>query len=344
MNKFRSLLKNISEEYSINLARNENEDQLKCRIIYSVLGQMARASLYDQTEDEEIESVSIIHFKRRIVNTLNSYRELYPEIKRIFDAEEENVTNEIYQLYLACGQMYHKPNQVVPCQRMVYNCEPVSFLRGKPFDKGICISGLGMYKFCNSPGSISELLETFHINGNTLLSLYDYLISTSKWEKSEIQQENAEYLILRPPFSRGYWKQTPDKNEEVSLLRINSIGEHIYYLYKFDNDDMYVSSVPLWMTEKPDWMQYSKNYRMISNAILANKMTLPSIETEELGSYVKIKFNYLPARDIHDFIKFYSWPTTYHDVTSDFIRYMATEVWMIFRQILEYLGYVVEEL
>ncbi len=64
MKQYTGLLRNIASELNISRGSTESEDSWKARVIYSVLGRMAYASLWDVTED--LQPVSIAHVKKRI--------------------------------------------------------------------------------------------------------------------------------------------------------------------------------------------------------------------------------------------------------------------------------------
>lgn len=71
MNKYNNLLIKIANELNIKKGNNEPELQYKSRIIYSAISRLGYSSLWDKLEDDI--PVSIIHFKQRIKNVLNSY-------------------------------------------------------------------------------------------------------------------------------------------------------------------------------------------------------------------------------------------------------------------------------
>lgn len=94
MNKYHGLLEKIAGELHIECGEKESIENWKARIVYSLLGRMAYASLIDRLEEDEIavesnEPVSITHFKRRICTILDSYLELYPEIGVLFLSEQK---------------------------------------------------------------------------------------------------------------------------------------------------------------------------------------------------------------------------------------------------------------
>lgn len=112
MNKYHGLLSTIAEELHIEHGVKEPVEKWKARIIYSLLGRMACASLFDYLEEDEVvakgdESVSITHFKRRIRTILDSYLELYPEISTLFLSDRKEISKEVYDIVLKSGYIYH---------------------------------------------------------------------------------------------------------------------------------------------------------------------------------------------------------------------------------------------
>ena len=83
MKKYNGLLAEIAREFHIEQGEAESMERWKARIVYSLLGRMAYASLYDHLEENEElpedQSISVAHFKRRISTLLDTYLRLYPE-------------------------------------------------------------------------------------------------------------------------------------------------------------------------------------------------------------------------------------------------------------------------
>lgn len=66
-----------------------------CRVVYSIAGQMALASLWDHAEDGS--SVSIQHFKSRIEQIFDAYESIYP--KTGFPPDKTDLIEEMYSIY-----------------------------------------------------------------------------------------------------------------------------------------------------------------------------------------------------------------------------------------------------
>ena len=81
-----------------------------CRIIYSIAGQMALASLWDS--DEGYRSVSVIHFKERISQIIDAYKSICPEVKELLPDANDYLASDIYNLYLRNGFFYLLPKRL----------------------------------------------------------------------------------------------------------------------------------------------------------------------------------------------------------------------------------------
>ena len=71
MNRENDLISIMAGRYQIERGTTEPVEQWQMRVIYSVLGQMAYASLWDKTEDDQ--PISVVHFKSRMKDLLESY-------------------------------------------------------------------------------------------------------------------------------------------------------------------------------------------------------------------------------------------------------------------------------
>ena len=77
MNKYNGLLSSVANKYQIHKGKQETENDWKTRLVYSICGMMAYASLWDDSEEEP---VSIVHLKRKVRSMLSSYKSMYPEL------------------------------------------------------------------------------------------------------------------------------------------------------------------------------------------------------------------------------------------------------------------------
>lgn len=330
MNEYGGLIEKISTELDIKKDVNENVNIWKARVIYSVMGKMAIASLYDVLEDAQ--SISITHLKRKCQKILLAYFDLYPELKQVMKASPEEFSDEIYNIFLSCGCLYHTPNRLLPATEKRVNFNKIEIVRGAALNEKLKVSGLGTYGFKNGNQDISQLLEMFQIQCNSLEEYGRTLIEKAKW-KNLNYEGRKEFLRISPPYSRGYWKDTIDSNGKESLLRIGEKGRYIYYLYKVVGDEILASELPKWMVEGTE-------YRNVSNALLAVNKALPRLKVERRNYTILLKQEYLLPTALLNFIKLYSWPAGF---LNDFDRVMTKDIFEVLQAILNVLGVEVGE-
>lgn len=110
MDKYNGLLSKVSRQYHILRGTQETEDEWKTRLVYSICGMMAYASLWDDAE----EPISIVHLKGRVRSILGSYKSLYPELSGTFPHISGELEEEIANQFLSAGVVYHRPNRIAP--------------------------------------------------------------------------------------------------------------------------------------------------------------------------------------------------------------------------------------
>lgn len=330
MKKYSCLLGNISYELNIQRGNNEGENGWKCRIIYSLLGRMAYASLWDIQEN--VEPTSIIHFKRRIKNVLDAYIDMYPEIEKYFNSGINELCEELYNIFLCTGQIYHSPYKITPAQPSICKCQSLFFIRGAALNLSCRVSGLGTYSTVDqSYQSYADLNVMFQLARESLKKQWTSLLAHAIWNEKSLEV-GMEYLRTKPPFNRGYWVDNPNQTGIVSLARIGEKGNYIYYLYQYKND--------VWLYyELPVWRVIKSNYRSISNSCLAFLGTLPPIQYHVDGKIVYLRIRYLLPNEEMNFIKLYSWPTSYLGLPHDFSRVCNAEVFEAIKVVLESIGY-----
>lgn len=328
MNQNEDLLNEIAQKLNIKKGISEDSSLWKQRIIYSAIGFMALASLWDIEDDEPI---SIIHFKDRIEKQMYAYRELYPHIMQRFRINSEELGQELYDIYTATGFIYHMPNRISASKETEARMGTMVFIRGANLKKNVFMSGLGTYFKSTDTFTQKALSEMFRLPEQTLEEEYNSLVMERDWSVIDINQQ-VEYLRLYPPFSRGYWKESPDTDGSISLLRFGMTSERIYYLYKYENGQCLGKALPYWRVNE-------KEYHRLANVLLYHKGTLPPILFSELGEIVKIQQQYLLPPSELWFLKLYSWPANFLKLPSDFNRVISKEIFGVVKETLEKLGY-----
>lgn len=329
MNKYNGLLSTVAHKYHILKGIQETEDDWKTRLVYSICGMMAYASLWDDLEEE---FVSIVHLKRRVRTMLANYKTMYPELSGSLPYVSEELEDEIANLFLKTGVVYHRPNRIAPSMKHEVAFGDILFQRGIALDSISCVSGVGYYSKQSRIINCNEIKTMFGLEHETLQTLWRATLSSTVWETGLLFEENTEYLRLRPPFSQGYWVSQPDTTGTVSILRTGIKGSQLYYLYRYSGAAIEVSPLLQWQVE-------SYNYRSLACACLFTYGTLPPIEYFEDGALVHIRMNYLlPPREL-EFLKLYSWPETCTSLPCNFRRKFSTEVFTAIMNILSDEGY-----
>ena len=344
MNQYDGLMKQISSEFHISKGEREKEDSWKARIIYSLLGQIALSSLFDSSEyifsgQEQPESVSEIQMKNKISEILNSYKCIYPEIRPLLTLEATDLYTEIKDVYIKTGIVYHEPYRIVMAAKTYADCGGIRFTRGYPLEAAQKISGLGTYqssKPVDQNDNVSMLTDMFQLNELPLLKQWEVLISQAQWHNVVLEDHNTEYLLMDPPFTRGYWGTRPNSSGKISILRIGLPGSLIYYLYYYQDGQLFVSQLPGWQCEEHE-------YRMLSNACLRTYNTLPHTKYEYDGDIVHMRFEYLPPPAELNLWRLYTWPESMLSLPSDFNRICVRDVFEVLRSVMETKGYMFEE-
>ncbi len=327
MNKYGNLLKIISEDLNIPQGEHEHETDWKNRIIYSAIGHLANASLYDKQEDGL--AISIHHFKRKIEKLYDSYLSMYPEVTNLFLGNPEKLSETIYELFHKTGYLYHSPNHLAPPVRSVSVYKDVTFLRGVLPDKKVFRSGLGPYIINDYIIKGKDIRAMFGLSDKTFLESWKHSIGSIEWKQVNLTGK-AEFLRIEPPFNKGYFKSSPDKDGRISMLRAGMPGMYLYYFYRYVNGKMETRQIPAWQT---DYFEY----RNIANSILYNAQTLPPTIYHVDKNIVRLKIQYLYPPAEQDFLLLYSWPSGVID--NIFNRVMACPVFYAVKDIFEKSGY-----
>lgn len=331
MNKYNGLLQSIASELAIYKGDQESESQWKCRIIYSVLGRMACASVRDKTEDGT--PISVAYVKQRMRDVFSSYKTMYPEL--IYEiGDGETLIEEIYQCLERTGQFYHSPYHVIPAKPSSSMCGHMLATRGFSLSVAQYVSGLGTYCFNTMLAPSTDVINMFQLSKATLQEQWKLLNQRVQWQSLH-DKTQMEFLKMKTPFSKGYWEKQPQDNA-TSLCRTIDPTGRLYYLYRYQDQQLLVSPLPTWMVER-------RQYLLIANACLKSIGTLPVTNYSIDGKLVRIHLNYLWDCESLDLLKLYSWPRTMLSVPSDFNRVMTTSVFFAVKPIYEAIGYEFRE-
>ncbi len=329
MNKYNRLLSTAAHKYYIHKGTLESENDWKARLVYSICGMMAYASLWDNLEEEPI---SIVHLKRKVCRMLANYKSMYPELSGHLPYVSKKLEDEIANQFLSTGVVYHCLNRIAPSMKHEELFSDILFQRGIALDSISCVSGIGFYSKQEGATNPDRIKTMFGLEHETLQALWCATLSAASWKSNLSFEQNTEYLRLKPPFYQGDWVNKPDTTGTVSILRTRMKGSHLYYLYRYSDAMIEVSPLPQWQVE-------SYNYRLLACACLSTYGTLPPIEYFEDGALVHVHMNYLLPPHELEFLKLYSWPETCTSLPCDFRRKTSIEVFTAIKNLLSDEGY-----
>ena len=329
MNKYNGLLSSVAHKYNICKGARETESEWKARLVYSICGMMAYASLWDDSDEAPI---SIVHLKRKVRSMLANYKSMYPELSGSLPYVSEELEDEIVGQFFSTGVVYHRPNRIAPSMKHEEPFGDILFQRGIALDSISCVSGIGFYSKQYGEKNPDRIKAMFGLEQENLQALWHITLSSASWKSNLAFEQNTEYLRLKQPFSQGYWVDKPDTTGTVSILRTGMKGSQLYYLYRYSGTTIYVSPLPQWQVE-------SYNYRLLACACISTYGTLPPIEYFEDGAIVHVYLNYLlPPREL-EFLKLYSWPEICTSLPCNFRRKLSTEVFTAIKNVLSDEGY-----
>lgn len=328
----KDLIESIAKQ--LNIPRSDDYEWV-CQSVYSAAGQMALASLWDKSEEDG--PVSIQHFKARMRQIFDAYRDVFPEIAFSIPADSTDIVNAMYDIYLRSGYLYHSANHVSPALQNIAKFGDVTLYRGGPRDNTLHMSGLGFYYNWKQQTDIT-VAELFGLQTYPFQEYLQELLNGDDWETIE-WPENAEFLRIEPPFNRGYWQVSPIKDGRISLARYGEPTK-IYMLYRFINGAYRQKTIPEWKIRDyfADQSAGYGEYRRIAIALLQMYDKLPPISIRDDGVNIVIKLGYRLPPSEEDFFKLYTWPLRY-EKSEVFTRKMARQIYPGFRHELEALGY-----
>lgn len=329
MNDYGELLSSISKELNILKGENESEPEWMARIVYSAVGQVALASLFDVREDNE--PVTITHFKSRVENLFGCYLSMFPELKSVFISTPAEISSEIYDALVQTGCLYHAPNRITSAVYKFGGNDGVLFMRGAPLNKDVYRSGLGAYLPKADNHDRNTIASVYGVVSDSLHVQWKNLTSIIAWTNVTFSSK-VEYLRTDPPFSRGYFKDTPDQDGRISILRTGMSGSYIYYFYQNIDGIIRTSQIPAWLVDNYE-------YRRISNCCLYARGTLPSACYHVDGNIVYLRLRYLLPPAEQNLIQLYSWPKAYVVPFTGFNRIISMPVFFAIKQELEQIGY-----
>jgi len=299
---------------------------------------MALSSLWDKSEEKQ--TISIQHFKSRMTQIFESYHELFPEVNY---QNTEFLVNEMYDIYRRTGHVYHSAYQISPAAKKSVTSCGIMLHRGVSPEEVHYMSGLGMYSIGRTE-SVESVADMFNLQTITFEDYLNELVRADTWT-DVVWPDSSEFLLIKPPFTKGYWKKEPDKVESISLARYGDPNK-TYAFYRYKDGRYQQQMIPEWRVKDVKTDDSFSEYRRIATAILKHYNVLPNIQAAKKGSLVEVHVGYRLPPTEEDFFKLYSWPTLYNlDEKTQHVyrRKMTLEFYPVFKKELEQIGYNFEE-
>lgn len=333
------ILTDIKDRLAIEQYGDENIEQYSFRLIYSFLGKIILANLWNENGDNLEEGIIDNELKNVLHNAILGYKQLFSDMSlEKFLINENKIIDDILTDYLETGfvRKIHRKFNPVPFEKAIK--ENIVFVRGISVKERVKFSGLGTYyrdeaKIYNNSKSVEQL---FMLPEYTFKQLYSHFNSQTFSENisREMLLSNSEFLVTWKIEPKKWWTNDfQGKDKKLNLLRIGSVkGKELYYLFRGRNYKKGVQLSPkLNLTN-------DKGYYSIRLALLNERGIAPKIEYINKDSCVEIKSVFaLPKRE-NAFIRVYSWP-----ILGSESRLMTKEVFSACKVIFEEMGYIIEE-
>ena len=236
----------IAKELNIGKDKSEKDVEWYRRVVYSAVGRMALATLWNENDKGEI---SVRSLKRTTYELLKAYESIVPEINSTSNYGECTVMlcDSILSTMESAGFFYHRADYYRIEKTKNIKMGIVNFCRGIYATESCYMSGLGAY---TKAANAEE-------NEGTFLSLekpqfvLQKLIESASWRECDFEKEKVEYLKMEEPFEKGYWTGQPNFQFQYSLARINERDAFLqtYYLVRNTSDGMKAAELPTWVSE-----------------------------------------------------------------------------------------------
>lgn len=334
-----TLIHEISRELNIKQC-SDTETEWYYRLIYSALGKIALASLWDYPENNNF--VSIQHLKSKINKSLEAFLSIYPELQDIIKQNHNQLIDNIYSIYKRTGYLYHSPNKISPSISVSANGNNITFYRTSNPNIKVWMSGLGLYSSIKNLDTDLSLKNMFELQDKSMETVLNDFLSQNDWYSKDWPSQ-TQFLRITPPFTQGYWKEIPDKNGIISLARYRyGHIKSIYVFYKYENGRPFQKLIPDWQIQDFRSDKFNNGeYRRIANALLMHNDTRPIIQAKIDTNLVLIDVGYRLPPTEEDFFQLYSWPT--NNDSLNFKRKMEKSVYFEFKNILKTIGYKITE-
>ena len=241
------LLNEISQQLSLYKDQSESTEEWHGRVLYSALGKLSLASLWDSPDDWNHE-LSVQAFKSKIKTNTEYYQQIVNS-NCLYLCGSQTLADEIYSIYKKSGFIYHRANWIYPSICSSYESGDVRIIRsGNPL-KYRNMSGLGEYTAHTERTEkvYYKLEEMFALHTIPFAEAVREYIKDAAWKIIDEFPDDTEFLV-HSQFRKGYWCKSPSDNIEVSLLRVPLAAGQLYYLYRESENGWEWSQLPAWLT------------------------------------------------------------------------------------------------
>ena len=335
------LLNVISQQLSLYQDKSESTEEWHGRVLYSTLGKLSLASLWDSPDDWNHE-LSVQAFKSKIKTNTEYYQKIVHS-NCLYLCDSQTLADEIYSLYKKSGFIYHRANWIYPSICSSYKFGNIHIIRnGNPL-KCRNMSGLGEYTSHTeqTEKTYSESEEMFSLHTIPFAKSVEEYIKDAVWNPIAEFPDGTEFLE-HSPFRKGYWRKSPSDGIEISLLRVPLAAGHLYYFYQESENSWEWSQLPAWLTNPVIDNTESKEWLSIATGLLMLSNSLPTIDIATSDKLITITIPYLLPPAEEAFFELYSWPLKdvfLTDFKQHYTRKMSTDIFPIFEKMMKQLGY-----
>lgn len=333
----------LSKDMSVLRGTQEDVDAWRRRLIYSALGKLALASVWDNEEGLP----SVQHFLKSIAERQPYYLQILGAAADYLE-DSSLLCDEVYNIYLDAGAFYHKKNHLAPAVSCSASEGEIIFLRGCNPLAAYLMSGLGEYSISpvGTQHYYPSVCDMFHLH-RPLMSLARECETDAKWKNANFP-DASEFLTMHytEPEKNVCWSQKPDEDTAFSLMRIPLAVSYNYYLYRKSPNGWQWSQLPAWQTNPITGASNTPEWLALANGILMLNNSLPPVQCVGDMNLMTVSFPYLLPPMEETFFKLYSWPMPNMALNRSpqrVTRQMATPVYRAFKSVMESLGYFFEE-
>ena len=316
------------------------------RSLYSAAAKNALVSLWDHEETDFMnDSISIVHFKDRLIQFIEVVSSLSPNSYETLVREDPSIiADHISKVYMKTGHVYHSQYRFYPVMYKSCLYQSIRLYRGSSPGSYYYMSGAGEYEMTEEYSrSPNDMIQMFRLDSESPANWFDKIIASALWKDSSLPSE-AEYLNVRSALKGGYFTKSPDYTVPISLLRFGAKGEEVYCLYRKQENKFQIFQLPHYMTHTAEGRT---DYNRIMIAVLMKAGKLPKLYASIHTNTVTVKLGVLLPYNTQNFYRLYSWPLL--DSADNLIkaswfkREMAKPIYFIFKDYLQSLGYQFKE-